>query len=372
MTDELLRAVLNTLLREDFQGIRSRGTIVDGRFLRFDHGGSVASIPVRADGFLCDVAVREPVISCDGQAYTDLASVFAFFRKRVDPVDLAGFDTFEQECQAALATARIQREHRSTAPRCYDALAAYAGHPVYPTANARVGISARDQLLYAPEYHSTFTLNWIGVPAADVTSAGTLPDWWPSSTELGLPDDQVPFPVHPLTATGRPSRITVLPTLSMRTVAVLADPTTHIKLPLPISTLGLRNRRTIKPGTLVDGAITQRLLTTVLDLEPTFADRVLLADEQTYAHADDELRAFLVRRYPPELASTEVVPLAALPGRADGRTVLDDLADRYFDGDRLALLASYLEPLLDFQTTLLLRYGMALESHQQNVSLVLD
>jgi siderophore synthetase component len=51
--------------------------------------------------------------------------------------------------------------------------------------------------------------------------------------------------------------------------------------------------------------------------------------------------------------------------------VTTDLADRYFGGDRLALLAGYLAPLLDFQTTLLLRYGMALESHQQNVSLVL-
>jgi len=31
----VLRAVLNTLLREDFLGIRSRGSIVDG-FLRFE------------------------------------------------------------------------------------------------------------------------------------------------------------------------------------------------------------------------------------------------------------------------------------------------------------------------------------------------
>jgi siderophore synthetase component len=154
----------------------------------------------------------------------------------------------------------------------------------------------------------------------------------------------------------------------MRTVAVLAHPATHLKLPLPTSTLGLRNRRTIKPGTLVDGAVTQQLLATILAGEPRFADRVLLADEQTYCHADDELLAFLVRRYPPELAAAEIVPLAAL----SAGTVLDDLAGRYFGGDRLALLAGYLAPLLDFQTTLLLRYALALESHQQNVSLVFD
>jgi IucA / IucC family/Ferric iron reductase FhuF-like transporter len=371
---ELLRAVLDTLLREDFQSIRSRGSIVDGT-LRFEYGGRTAEISVRPDGFLCDLAVREPVVTCDGHVHADLESVLALLRQRVDPVDLDGFDAFGRECRAALETLRIQQEHRATAlgrmadrPRLgmlgslrYDTLAAYQGHPVYPAGHARIGLRPEDQLRYAPEHHSAFTLRWTGVPAERVTSAGTLPDWWP---EL---DGHVPFPVHPLTdIPTRLSHLDVLPTLSMRTVAVLADPATHLKLPLPASTLGLRNRRTIKPGTLVDGAVTQRLLATILAGEPAFAGRVLLADEQTYRHADDELLAFLVRRYPPELASAEIVPLAALP------VALDDLAGRYFNGDRLALLAGYLTPLLDFQTTLLLRYGLALESHQQNVSLVFD
>jgi siderophore synthetase component len=159
----------------------------------------------------------------------------------------------------------------------------------------------------------------------------------------------------------------------MRTLAVLADPSVHVKVPLPTSTLGLHNRRTIKPGTLVDGEVTGTLLATVLAAEPRFADRVLLADESTYQHAGDELLAYLVRRYPPGLESAEIVPLAALTARnADDRPVLDDLADRYFAGDTTALLTGYLALLLDFQVTLLLRHGMALESHQQNVALVLD
>jgi siderophore synthetase component len=256
---------------------------------------------------------------------------------------------------------------RPVNPIGYDALAACAGHPVYPTANARVGVSAADQVRYAPEHRPTFALHWTGVPAARVTGEGDLPDWWP----VAAAPDQVLFPVHPLTARGDPGRLVVRPTLSMRTVAV--DAVTHLKLPLPISTLGLRNRRTIKPGTLADGAVTQRLLAAILRREPALAGRVLLADEQTYRQTDDELLAFLVRRYPAELTTTEVVPLAALTARrADGRMVLDDLADRHAGGDRLAFLAAYLAPLLDFQTTLLLRYGVALESHQQNVSLVLD
>jgi siderophore synthetase component len=173
---ELLRAVLDTLLREDFQGIRSRGSIVDG-CLRFDHGGRPAEIPVRADGFLCDLAVREPVVFCDGHGYDDLGAVLALFRQRVDPADLAGFDAFDRECRAALDTERIQRHHRTAAlrrpagPRVgmlgslgYDTLAAYVGHPVYPTGKARIGISPEDQLRYAPEHHSAFALNWTCPP----------------------------------------------------------------------------------------------------------------------------------------------------------------------------------------------------------------
>lgn len=388
----LLRAVLDTLLREDFLGIRSTGTIVDGRWLRFEHRGGIVSIPVRPDGFLCDIAVDEPVVAYDGAVLTGLDEVLGLFRDRVAAEDMDGFDAFVVECHDALATRRSQCEHREVAltriarlPRtgmlgglAYDTLAAYAGHPVYPTGLARRGITPADQLRYAPEHHPTFTLRWAAVPADRVTSAGVLPDWWPTPDELGVPGDVVPFPVHPLAAAGRstvagPDRLAVTPTLSMRTVAVLADPGVHLKVPLPTSTLGLRNRRTIRPGTLVDGAVTGALLSAVLAGETRFAGRVLVADEGTYRHAGDELSAFLVRRYPAGLASAEVVPLAALPARTEaGRTVLDELAEHYFTGDRIALLTGYLALLLDFQVTLLLRYGTALESHQQNVSLVLD
>jgi hypothetical protein len=380
---DLLRAVLDTILREDFQGIHSGGSAVDGRWV-FDHGGRPASIPVRHDGFLCDVAVDRPVVEYDGQVLTELDAVLALLRERVDPVDVAGFDAFAAECHAEFATERLQRTHRSTVvPNTgltgglgYDTLAARLGHPVYPTGRARHGITPADQLRYAPEHHPTFTLRWAAVPVGSVTSAGTLPAWWPTPDELGMTGDVLPFPVHPLTGASRPTvagPLAVTPTLSMRTVAVLDDPVVHLKLPLPTSTLGLRNRRTVKPGTLVDGAVTGRLLAAGVAAEPRFTDTILLADEGTYRHADDELLAFLVRRYPTGLDHADIVPLAALPACTDNdRPVLDELADRYFDGDRTALLLGYLRPLLDFQVTLLLRYGIALESHQQNVSLVLD
>lgn len=51
--------------------------------------------------------------------------------------------------------------------------------------------------------------------------------------------------------------------------------------------------------------------------------------------------------------------------------MIDHLADRYYRGDPVALLDAALTLLFDWQTTLF-GYGIALESHQQNVSLVLD
>jgi siderophore synthetase component len=79
----------------------------------------------------------------------------------------------------------------------------------------------------------------------------------------------------------------------------------------------------------------------------------------------------LCRRHPAGLDGAAVVPLAALLAEApDGRLVVDHLADRFYGGDPLALLDAFLTLLFDWQTTLF-GQGIALESHQQNVSLVL-
>ncbi|MGW1149275.1 IucA/IucC family C-terminal-domain containing protein, partial [Streptomyces sp. NPDC002454] len=164
----------------------------------------------------------------------------------------------------------------------------------------------------------------------------------------------------------------VSPTLSLRTVALAADPRTHLKVPLATASLGRLNRRTIKPGTLRDGAACGRLLAAVIDREPRFRGTVLQADETRYAHADHELLAVLRRRWPEGLDGSVVVSMASLTAPAPGGgLVVDRLADRFHGGDPVALLDAVLTLLFDWQTTLF-GYGVALESHQQNVSLVLD
>jgi len=252
-----------------------------------------------------------------------------------------------------------------------DVLAARLDHPVYPTSRCRHGLTATELLRYAPEHAPTFALCWSEVPRTALTLTGPLPSWWPAA---GTPD-HVLLPVHPVTAVRRGlpvaadvPEVLVRPTLSMRTVALADAPDTRLKLPLATATLGARNVRTITPGTLDDGAALYRLLTEIAAAEPTFAGRILHADESLHGYVDDA-RAFLLRRFPAELADCRVVPVAAL---AAADPAAGTVAQRVGGRDPWPLLASYLDLLLDWHVHLWLRHGIALEAHQQNLHLVLD
>ncbi|GES33250.1 hypothetical protein San01_57380 [Streptomyces angustmyceticus] len=416
--------MLSALLREDVVGLRSAGTRLerpDGPWLRLPAGPAAGALllPLGADGYQSTWAARLPLLvrESDGARLTTVDAVLTALRALADPADRPGFDAFAEECRQTLATMRLHTRTRDAVDRllterhgtspaawqgltgglAYDTLAARTDHPVYPTSRGRSGLDDGQLHAYAPEFHPRFALRWLAVPRAATTVAGggtaALPACWPAPAELGLPrldESHLALPVHPLTL-GDPLRealretglegeavlsarplLDAVPTLSMRTVAIDADPRLHLKLPLATATLGLRNRRTIKPRTLIDGAEGQRLLETVIAREPRFAESVLQADETVYAHADHELLAVLCRRYPAGLDGSAVVPMAALLGRAPGgRLVIDELADRFYGGDPLALLDAALTLLFDWQTTLF-GYGIGLESHQQNISLVLD
>ncbi|MEU6253729.1 IucA/IucC family protein [Streptomyces sp. NPDC047043] len=403
---QLVTRVLSALLREDVVGLRTRSTLrhlPDGDWLRLPAGeGDALLLPVAEDGYQCAYAARLPLLvrESDGSELTSYDVVLGALRALAESEDRGGFDAFVEECRQTLATLRLHAATRAEVMArlgepttgldgslAYDALAARLDHPVYPTARGRSGLTEDQLRAYAPEFRPRFALRWLAVPRETVTMTGSLPEVWPRHTALGmdaLQDTHVPLPVHPLTvealsAVGLPdgavladrAHLNVVPTLSMRTVATVADPALHLKLPLATATLGLRNKRTVKPGTLVDGAAGQRLLEAVIAREPRFRDTILHADETTYAHADHELLAVLCRRYPAGLDDATLVPLAALLAEApDGRQVVDHLADRFYGGDPLALLDALLTLLFDWQTTLF-GYGIALESHQQNISVVL-
>lgn len=403
--ERLTLRVLGALHRENVLGLRTDGTLEhrpDGPWLR----GPRLALPVTEDGFQSRWTARRALLELDGRPRTGLDDILAAVTDLADPLDRDGHLAFADECRRTLAAMRLHDRVAAdvrtaladrlgadpadwtgpTAALGFDTLAAYLDHPVYPAARGRSGLDDGQLRRYAPEFHPSFELRWLVVPdrALTVHGTGPLPAWWPTPADLGLTGRGLTLPVHPLTAhpglaalvpgarlADRPY-LTVRPTLSMRTVAVVQDPALHLKLPLATATLGLRNRRTIKPGTLIDGAAGERLLAAVTAREPRFAGRVLHAGEQNWAHAGDEHLAVLLRRQPDGLDDAVTVPLAALLATAPGgRTVVEHLADRFHDGDPLRLYDDLLRLLLDWHTTLF-TYGIALESHQQNTSLVLD
>ncbi|MEU8059122.1 IucA/IucC family protein [Microbispora bryophytorum] len=381
----LAARVLNALLREDYAGISARVT----------HDKDGVAI-VLASGRRVGLAAGHPFqdFATAPHERPRLAEVLETLEAVAHPADAEGVAAFERECHETLAALEAHHRMRGEVARRlrgrhglirYESLAAAVDHPLYPTARCRLGVSPADLAAYAPEFAPEFRMRWAAAPRERVTlSRPDLPGWWPAPGDVGLPPGlartHVLLPVHPLTeplVAGLPGLVagprpyaTVRPTLSTRTVEVRER--VHLKVPLPVSTLGLRNRRSIKPGTLRDGALAESLLREILAREPGL--RVRLADEQTFGHAEHEYLGWLVR----DLPEGEIVPVAALlaplarppEGGSGGRLVLHEVAERHHGGDAEALLRDYLSALLAWNVTLFVRYGVALEAHQQNLALV--
>ncbi|MGW0804400.1 IucA/IucC family protein [Nonomuraea sp. NPDC002799] len=345
----LAARVLDALLRENYGGLSSRVTrtkegvgllLADGRWARLAPGGLFQDFVVAGDELLGLEQVLETLVEV------------------ADPADAEGVSAFFEECLAALSALELHDAHAVEVLRrgpSYEALAAFVDHPVYPTSRARTGLSEDELLAYAPEFAPSFELRWAAVPRRALLpgSAPRLPADVAPAVDLG--PGEVLFPVHPLTVDEvrkvggvrllDEAAITVRPTLSMRTVEL--HPRLHLKLPLPISTLGARNRRSIKAGTLADGARAETLLRELAD------PGVVVAGEQTWAHAGHEYLAWMVRRLP----EGKIVPVAALaaPG------VLAEAGE---------VIPQYLRLLLRWNVRLFVRYGVALEAHQQNLALL--
>jgi siderophore synthetase component len=406
---ELAARVLSTLLREDYGGLADEvGIGAHGVTLRLPgSGGPGRRVPLERDGFLADYRVPATAPVTLGDVRTVVAALAG---KR----DTDGAAVLDAECRRALAEARLRARclPGGTGPAWpdgtglsdgtawsgaagqlrYDALAAALPHPAYPASPCRLGLDDTDLVAYAPEFRPAFRLRWVAVPRAVITrTAGdALPAWWPDMAQAGLPPGLAAthelFPVHPLTARDRlpgvirevtgavlfgpEPYLRVRPTLSVRTVAVAEHPGDHLKMPLSVSTLGARNRRSLGLGTLEDGALVYRILAGLRERDPDLACLVL-ADDTTAAHAGHPELGYLWRRLPPGLDGARIVPVAALTARGpSGRLVIEELSD--YDGgpDALAFTAAYFRLVLGLAVRLLVRYGIALESHQQNAALV--
>lgn len=429
----ICRRVVDALLREDVREMVSRGRIVaaaaaapppgapqPSHWLAVEHlGGGCLWIPLRPGVFMQEWALHDlPLLWQEGGQWRrldDAAELLALLGQGLEPETAAHFADYAGECRTAVEHAilcgaeqerffaEVRRSGRRAdlSPRWderllhYERLAAFLDHPLYPTARAKLGFTAEDLAAYGPEFQQPFALRWLAVPKDmhyGPEAAAALPGLCPSFADLGLDEgltaSHALLPVHPLTfaqlaqAGAWPAqclpapqaRLEVLPTLSVRTVALRDNPALHLKLPLAIRTLGGRNLRTIKPSTIADGHTVQSLLGRIAAQDADIAGRLLLTDESQGTHVGQRPElGYILRSYPAGLEQASVVPVAGLLAAApQGVTVAEQLAQRYCGGRLETFIDAYLETTLRLHLVLWLRYGIALESNQQNSLLVLS
>lgn len=269
-----------------------------------------------------------------------------------------------------------------------DQIASYRDHPYYPTARAKTGLNEAAMRRYTPECAPSFALQWLAVPSPHVSVSTSAPDWWPTMSEVGLPaameQSHRLLPLHPLTWARLPefelpdncvaaphAYLSVQPTLSVRTVMLERYPDHHLKLPIPMYTLGALSLRLMRPSSLYDGYWFQQMLSRIATEDDYLRDRYLHVDEAHFGHVDEARHlSYLLRRYPPALEAEQLIPVAALCGpMPDGRLLAWHLIERYYDGDALRWWFDYLELLCQVHLRLWLVYGVALEANQQNTVL---
>lgn len=276
-----------------------------------------------------------------------------------------------------------------------DQIAAYLDHPYYPTARAKLGLTNADIQNYCPEFAPTFFLNWVAVPKTAATLTQSLPSIWPSFTQVGLEaalqQSHELFPVHPLTipllkqqvASGEmtdiifapESALEVKPTLSVRTLICCAEPSVHIKVPLIARTLGNKNIRLIKPSTIYDGYWFQQTLQAIEQADCDLTGQYYHCDESLGGHVGDKKSlAFIVRRYDADyLARKTAVPVAALgSAMPDSKPFISHLIKQYYHDDSERWLSEYSKLLCQVHLRLWIKYGIALESNQQNAVILFD
>lgn len=428
--------VLDTLLREDVRQCVTLGEVMaresmpgslawhataHARWLRIGHlSDDCLWVPVTPTHFMQRWrSAGLPVIVQHGARvrllYT-MEDILAAFARGMSKSDAALYAAFVQECATAVQHRDICEQERrrwfaeaswnADAPwheqlLHFDRLGAFLDHPFYPTARAKLGFDTEALAAYGPEFQRNFTLCWMAVPRhlyqSSLPEQTEWPKIWPVMSDVGLPESLAEthalVPVHPfvwahhldeflqqqglnqIVIRAPKAYLTVRPTLSVRTVVLEQLPEWHLKLPLTIRTLGAKNIRTIKPSTIHDGHAVQTLLAELVRDEPLLHGRVLLTYEACGAHVQQQaFLGYILRRYPVE-ALQQAVPVlvaALLAETPEGDLVAQQLAQRFYNGDLAALLNDYLDLTLQLHLRLWLRYGIALESNQQNSVLVLS
>ncbi|MDZ4051540.1 MAG: IucA/IucC family protein [Limnobacter sp.] len=397
--------LINTCLRENVRNILSLGRIEssEGRkFLVFEHLPEPCRIEVKESHSMQTLRAINPhwEVLQHGQWIEQQGARqwIRFLAQGLPGEAKALYQNYELEVQAAIDqtvlcdqtyTAQQHQLGFNSGPRNWaqrmlhaDQMASFLDHPYYPTARAKFGMQTSELKAYSPEFNPTFELTWFAVPASELERTGTEPAWWPTLAQVGLPqslaNSHALLPVHPMMRAAIAQEIPesieaphtylpVKPTLSVRTVAVLSHPASHIKLPMPIATLGQKNIRYIKPSTLKDGDWFARALVSIEQTNEGIKGLYRHVDESfTGCYKNLNIAGFLHRQYPPELPDETLATVATLCSpMPSGKPYILEYLEQH--GQNLqSWWTSYCTLMIGVHLRLWIQHGIALESNQQN------
>jgi siderophore synthetase component len=236
------------------------------------------------------------------------------------------------------------------------------GHPLHPCARTRMGLSPEQVRRYAPEHRpDPVMLREVAIPAGRWFAVDAPPRLLMHPYQHDLLRDRYPFlstveqevPAHPL--------------MSLRTLALAGDPTTHVKTAVDIQMTSAV--RTVSPVSILNGQTLSRLL---LDPRLRVSGLEVLTETGGGAVIVDRVpdrHLAMVRRAVAPLPAGEIAfPLAALaaPSLATGAALATEMIQRGYGGDPLRFVEALATVLLPPVFALMER-GVALEAHGQNL-----
>jgi siderophore synthetase component len=361
----ILGRLWGAFAREPIPGLRSRRVLTDpvwGDQLVVEFDGRVVSGPrAAAEPF----AEPPRSLSLDGEAHSDPAALLH---------GLGLPERFRDEienCVGNLALARstqpapdggeptLARAMRAPDPLAYLEQCVVDGHPLHPCCRTRTNLSPVEVLAYAPEHR----------PVVDLVRVRVPEDRW-----IGL-NAEPELLVHPwqrdhvlggyagLTEVGTvPAR----PLMSLRSLALVDDPAGHVKTAVDVQMTSAV--RIVSPAAIHNGpavsALLGRLRPAGLRVIAEVATGAVLVDGEPCRSL-----AMVRRRVPLLPPGTLAVPFGVLgaPSVANGQPILVELVG---DRDPLKVLTAVARVVLT-PVLALLRLGVALEAHGQNLLLVI-
>jgi len=295
----------------------------------------------------------------------------------------------------------------------WEQYAAFTGHPKHPMSKRKTGLTLLEVAKYSPEFAPRVHLKLLAV-SVTLLNVFPSPEAWQTLCSKACPDamdilrasvglenanDYILMPVHPvnfpkmcelfrsqfengqmilLKDEAEEATLATLPTLSLRTMHPVGATFQgyRIKLPVPVATTSLP--RFVSPvevrGSHILNDVFRQLSLPkqlVVQLEE-FGAHLRFGEGEMHSSEEAQYCSFLLRQSPGSVGDENClhVPLSSMFCRQEGGAVLwEELWQQHQISDGRAWFESYVLVVLRAQLSVFLRYGMALEAHQQNTCL---